>query len=126
MEAYPLESGIGTHDCRFNESTMEHVDLTDDYYFRSEGDMRKALGDKYPCQQAAVLGVARAINAHGTGFQSYKSGVYDHRKVNGTCKSGVGDLNHIILVVGFGKKAATVAKSSSIGGSRTLGAPIGG
>eukprot|EP00931_Biecheleriopsis_adriatica_P087337 TRINITY_DN61826_c0_g1_i1.p1 TRINITY_DN61826_c0_g1~~TRINITY_DN61826_c0_g1_i1.p1 ORF type:complete len:652 (-),score=99.52 TRINITY_DN61826_c0_g1_i1:175-2130(-) len=48
---------------------------------------------------ASVGPLAVSINADLPDFYYYASGVYDNPK----CKGGVGDLNHVVVLVGYGK-----------------------
>jgi len=52
---------------------------------------------------AAARTVSVAIDASSMEFQLYTSGVYD----DSTCQSGLGDLDHGVLVVGYGNDAAS-------------------
>jgi len=52
---------------------------------------------------AAIPGVSVCIDASQSGFSLYKSGVYRDAK----CMKGADDLDHAVLVVGYGHDAET-------------------
>jgi len=88
-ESYPYTAKDGK--CKYDASD---VGATDTGYI----DIKTGDEDDLTSAVANVGPIAVAIDASGPNFQSYESGVY----YNPQCKSDKGDLDHGVLVVGYG------------------------
>nr|UHM21920.1 cathepsin L15 [Zabrotes subfasciatus] len=91
-QSYPYEERTG--ECRFKR---ENVVLT------CTGYVEIPVGDERALEIAVgTIGpVSVGIDAGKATFQFYSDGIYDEQ----TCNNGADDVNHAVLVVGYGREA---------------------
>jgi len=94
-EAYPYNKHYAQRgECKYDEAKATTC-MVDSYTNAESGDiemMKKALTHQP---------IAAAINASSQSFMSYISGVYDDE----TCASSAAEVNHSILLIGYGSEA---------------------
>lgn len=88
-KSYPYKGK--DENCRFNKDTVGATDNGFvDIKSGSEDDLKKAVATMGP--------VSVAIDASSDGFMFYKDGIFD----DPDCGSSIWDLDHGVLVVGYG------------------------